>query len=263
MAQPRFYIPDLAPGESPLPEDQDHHARNVLRMEHGDAAIAFNGRGLWGPGQLRLSKRSSCFVSEGDLTQDSPPWFRLTVATAAPKADRAMQLVEQLSQIGVSRLVWIITDRGVAQPEADGGKMTRFRRLAVESAKQARRNFLMEILPPISLRKFLVAPGDAVTEFLWTLPGTAQTLFDWTAGGISRREFHTAENPEKPPQSSDHTAGFAPAVLIGPEGGWSDEEAALLSAHGNVHPVRLTPTILRIETAAAVAAAMLCTAWQK
>ena len=264
MAQPRFYIPELAAGESPLPTDQDHHARHVLRMRDGDTAVAFNGRGLWVHGRLTLAKRSSSFVSEGELTQDSPPQPRLTVAAATPKADRAMQLVEQLSQLGVSRLVWIITDRSVTHPDADGGKMTRFRRLAIESAKQARRNFVMDIQPPVSLPDFLAAPGAGVTDFLWTKPDAQETLFHWAADAARPQAAITPLSGAKTmPASADRAVDITPAILTGPEGGWTDAETVLLSAHKNVHPIRLTPTILRIETAATAAAAIICTAWQK
>ncbi len=255
MAIPRFYIPDLCPGDSPLPEDQDHHARHVLRLRHGEEIIAFNGRGLWGRGTLVLERRESLFRLSGSLVQDIASSQTITAACAVPKADRAMTLVEQLSQIGVARLVWLHCRHSVVHPDAGGGKMLKFRRVAVESARQCQRNFVMDITAPVRLPDFLGNPGAGVTDMLWTDPDAGESLFNFI---IKYKQTHTSNSSGKtdhPAQAAQTTAG--PAILIGPEGGWSEEETVLLAAHPHVHAVRLTDTILRMETAAVVAAAIL------
>ncbi len=253
MATTRFYIPDLGAGETALPDDQDHHARHVLRMEDGQMAIAFNGRGLWAMGRLVMRRRESCFVPTEPLRQDSPPPLAVTVASATPKADRAMQMVEQLSQLDVQRLVWLDTDYAVVHPDKQGGKMVKFRRAAAESAKQCGRNFVMEIDGPVALFDFLGQPASGTVEFLWGRPAAEESLFDRltrTACLKSPADVNASGTGERP-------GGYTMVVLIGPEGGWSHAETRLLSADARVHAVRLAATVLRMETAAVTAAAII------
>ncbi len=253
MATTRFYIPNLGLGETALPDDQDHHARHVLRMRDGETVIAFNGRGFWATGRLVIGRRESCFITAGPLRQDLPPRVRVTVASATPKADRAMQMVEQLSQIGVQRLVWLNTEFAVVHPDKEGGKMAKFRRAAAESAKQCGRNFVMEIDGPVALVDLLSQAGADTNDFLWGQPTAEKSIFEWlikTADLKAAVDGHISTDGGKP-------ASYAPTVLIGPEGGWSDTETRLLSADHRVHAVRLTSTVLRMETAAVVAAAII------
>ena len=134
--------------------------------------------------------------------------------------------------------------------------MAKFRRLAGESAKQCGRNFVMEIDGPVALVDFLGRTGDGNVEFLWMHPGAAASAFEWASNAAALKAI-----PDRAAGKPGEESGiYAPAVLIGPEGGWSDAEATLLSDNRHVHPVRLTATVLRMETAAVVAAAVICCA---
>jgi 16S rRNA (uracil1498-N3)-methyltransferase len=252
----RFYVPDLVsqfeaanpgPGHAlttvRLPDDQAHHARSVLRLEERTPLVLFDGKGAWCEANFTLlGKRDAVATPRPPLHHDSAPPVRLTLAPAVPKGERAEWLVDQASQLYVSRLQWLSCDRGVVKPREGGAKVDKWRRIAVESAKQCGRTHLMAIDEPLTLEALLAAT-PATTSILWLDPratDTARTLL-----------------PKLLP------AGGGPLellALIGPEGGWSPREEALVRAAATsrpLHALRLTPTVLRIETAASTLAAVL------
>jgi 16S rRNA (uracil1498-N3)-methyltransferase len=244
----RFYVPDLplqtqrqsAVGEITveLPTDQAHHARNVLRLEARTPVALFDGLGTWTTGKiLQIDKHGVVVSLAAPLTLDERPVPALTLATAVPKGERAEWLIEQASQLNVSTVQWLACERGVVKPREGGGKMDKWRRLAVESAKQCGRNHLLEIREPAGLPETLGKLADT-TRVLWLDPGPA---------GLSV------------PQALANGTGDVVA-LIGPEGGWSPTERNILedvAAARRVTRVRLTQTVLRIETACAAVAAVV------
>ena len=230
----RFYVAAFAPPTVGLPEDQSHHAQRVLRLETGAQVLIFDGHGKWALGTLRTEKRGVFVDLVGDLHQDPPPPLHLTLATAAPKADRAEWLVEQASQLGAARVAWLDTDRAVVKPKDSGGKMDKFRRLALESAKQCGRTHLLTIAPMRTLDETLAAARTAGDTLLWLEPRAGKTIRELALPATGRV-----------------------TALIGPEGGWSDREISLLESQPDLLRVRLTPEILRIETACTTIAALL------
>ena len=156
----------------------------------------------------------------------------LIVAAAVPKGDRADWMVEKLSELGVDRFIPLAAQRSVVLP-AGKNKIERWTRLAVESAKQSRRVGVMQIAE-------LTAMSDAIASVTgagWYLSTRADAS-----------PIHQAmEQAEKPPTLT---------LFIGPEGGWTDEEIAEFDK-AKLIGVGLTKTILRIETAAIAAAAVI------
>jgi 16S rRNA (uracil1498-N3)-methyltransferase len=154
----------------------------------------------------------------------------ITLASAVPKNERADWLVEKLSELGVARWVPLKTARSVVHP-AGTSKYDRWRRIAIESAKQSRRAGVMEIgeLVPVDSLGF-----ESATPFL-----------------LSTREGSR-------PLASSLPKGPI-LLLIGPEGGWTEAELSGLVARGAIE-ASLTPTVLRLETAAVVAAGVAASA---
>lgn len=244
----RFYAPDLkslADRDLPIPlsEDQARHAATVLRLTAGTAIELFDGFGhsasakITGDPEKRLKTHVNAQLTSPPKL-DPPPAPHLTLATAIPKGDRAEWLVEQASQLNVSNLLWLDTDRGVVKLKETSGKLDKFRRLAVESAKQCGRNHLLHIDLAPPLAQLL---SDSQDRLFWLEP---------RAGGQSILQALQTHRPEKI------------IALIGPEGGWSAREFEMLEAAANaatprLHRVRLTSTVLRIETAAAAVAALV------
>jgi 16S rRNA (uracil1498-N3)-methyltransferase len=252
----RFYVPDLlaqsAVGPVRLPDDQAHHAKAVLRLTPGTPILLFDGNGAFAHATLADSGGGKkhpqlTAVITGGITVNPAPAISLTLATAVPKGDRAEWLVEQASQLNVARIQWIDCDRSVVKPKEGGAKIEKWRRLAIESAKQCHRTHLLHIEEPIPLQTLLAklttqdSPLSTRHSFLWLEPredNSSKRLADFLA----------------PTTPSRITA------LIGPEGGWSPREFQLLeqaAEQNQLTRIRLTHTILRIETANAALAAII------
>jgi 16S rRNA (uracil1498-N3)-methyltransferase len=148
------------------------------------------------------------------------------VWSATPKGPRAAELIEQLSQVGAAAWRPLMTERGVVDP--GDVKVERLRRVALESAKQCGRAWVMEIGDPSPLDAALGAGDEPVV-----VADAAGGRYRPAAGAASVR------------------------VLIGPEGGWSDAERVAICAAPGITFASFGPHVMRIETAAVAAAAII------
>jgi len=227
----RLLVEQLAPGPVRLPDDQAHHARDVLRMREGDEVELFTAAGQSARATLTSVAPGEVIADVGEVTDASPAAVQLIVASAIPKAARADWMIEKLSELGVHRFIPLITDRSVVHPEGKG-KLQRWERLAAESAKQSGRPGVMRIAPLTPARE-VIANVPAETTILPLCTG-----------------------PDAQPFSSILPLPSSILVLIGPEGDWSDGELRLF-ADRHLTPITLGATILRVETAAIAAAAIV------
>lgn len=210
------FVADL---EAPVADDADrHHLERVLRLRPGEVVTVSDGRGA-----VRR-----CVVGAG-LTLDpagpvettSQPKPPVTVAFALPKGDRPEWVVQKLTEVGVDRIVPMVTARTVVRWDVERAtrNIGRLRRVAREAAMQCRRPWLPDVT---DLASFADVAGL----------GSSAALAD----GSGR------------PPSLDR-----PVVLVGPEGGWSDEERSR-----DLPVVALGSHVLRTETAAVAAAVLHC-----
>jgi 16S rRNA (uracil1498-N3)-methyltransferase len=222
----RFYHDGpLGPGDVHLKGPEAHHLATVRRFGPGDDVILFNGDGRQYAGRVvEVGKRR---VVIHVLSVESPArelGFRLHIAAALPKGDRGDFLIEKLTELGVTDFTALVTERAVVK--AGDAKTDKLRRAVIEASKQCGRNVLLQIHPPAR----------------WV---------DWCREQTGRRFIaHPAA-----------AGGVAPSpgeafVAIGPEGGFSDEEVRAGLAAG-WELLLLGSRVLRLETAALVAAALL------
>jgi 16S rRNA (uracil1498-N3)-methyltransferase len=263
----RFYLPSLAasrPDSLQLPEDQAHHALSVLRLTPNTPVLLFDGLGRHAPALITAaSKRSLTLKLTAPITTDPSPNPALTIAVAVPKADRADWLIEQASQLNVTKIQWLTTDRTVVKPKE--AKLEKHHRLAIESAKQCHRTHLLEISAPLTLEYLLkksLTPKQA--EGLQSLGSSQYDQILWLDPDPENSRPIRAVLPTltSPIPNTQYPIPNSPRLLalIGPEGGWSPRERDLLNplaAQNKITRIRLTPTILRIETAAAALAAII------
>ena len=226
----RFYCP--APpvdGRYRLDADESKHLTRVSRHGVGDLVELFDGRG--GATEARVvvaSKGEVVLEAVGEPLPERSPDVTVEIATAVPKGDRFDWLLEKAVEIGVSRVVPLLTARSVVDPR--GSKLDRLRRTIVEASKQSGRSRLMELSDPEDLAAYLGREGG-----LRLIADPSGVDFDaW---------------PTIP-------SGATVRLVVGPEGGLSDEETALGAGLGWT-PVRIAAPILRIETAALVGAASI------
>lgn len=222
----RVLVPQVNLGKLPLSREQVHHLRDVLRLSDGTTVEAFDAAGRIGRGIL------SGEAIDVESMQETRKTLRWTVASAIPKGDRADWMVEKLSELGCARLIPLRTERSVVHPEG-ASKRQRWERIAQESAQQSKRPGVMQI-----------AGLTDLATFLRTAPSTAWYL-SMTDGSLP-----AAAAVERAPGVDELT------LLIGPEGGWSEDELRRFEGAG-LTPVSLGPTILRVETAAVAAGAIV------
>jgi len=256
MSLRRFYCPDLSADQVELDAEQAGHARKSLRLAEGREVELFDGAGTVAVGRItELTRRM--VVAIGERRRIAPPTPTLDLATAIPKGDRAATLVEAAAQLGVDRLIPLLTDRGVVEPGRK--KQDRFDRIAIEAAKQCGRSRLMTIAPPTRLDALLRQTDHDLKLITDTPPAASDD------GGVAASAAMTnsadAPAPMQPLQTPDalrSTLSQADRVLvlIGPEGGWTDAERAAATDAG-CRVWSFNANVLRVETAALAAAAIL------
>lgn len=233
-AKIRLYVEHpLGQGQTvPLIRDQAHYLFGVMRLGTGDAVTLFNGRdGEWLSRVVEAGKRGGLLrADEQSRPQALPPDLWLLFAPI--RKARTDFIVEKATEMGARRILPVQT----AFTNAGRIRQDRLQAHAVEAAEQCGGTFVPEIC---ALRKF--------DEVLAGWPDERQLMFcDETRAGRS-----TA-------LAGSLARGGPWAILIGPEGGFSDAERARLSAASFAHPVSLGPRILRADTAAVAA----MTVWQ-
>jgi 16S rRNA (uracil1498-N3)-methyltransferase len=227
----RFYCPELSKtGQLALEGDEAKHLARVRRLGPGDVVEVFDGRGFATRAEVtRIGRDRVELQTIGEPLPDRSPTCRLTLATAVPKGERFDWLVEKATEMGVERLVPIITERSVVDPSA--AKLDRLRRVIVEASKQCGRNRLMMLDQPCAWYAFLSMP-EGMSRFL-------------------------AHPDGLPPSTWPKPRLGGPATLaIGPEGGFTDAEVDQARAAG-WSVVSLGASLLRIETAGLAGCAML------
>jgi 16S rRNA (uracil1498-N3)-methyltransferase len=220
----RFYCPSLPrDGRIRLEGDEARHLSRVCRLGPGDVVEVFDGKGFaMGAGVRFVGKNTVELEVLGDPLPDRVPCCRLTLATAVPKGERFDWLVEKATEIGVERLVPMVTERSVVDPRAS--KLERLRRLIVEASKQCGRNRLMELSPPVPWSVWALAAGPDSVRLLAQPGGSSPSCWPRIRQGD-------------------------PVTLaVGPEGGFSTAEVETARQAG-WHPISLGATLLRIETA--------------
>ena len=209
---PHAFVADL---EQPVLDDGDrHHLERVLRLRPGDRFTVSDGAGGW-----RVCRFGARVEPDGPVHRVDRPEPALTVGFALTKGERPEVAVQKLTELGVDRIVPFVAARSVVRwdDERAGRHVERLRRVAREASMQSRRVRLPVVDDVATFATAAALPGAALCD------------------------------RDGAPPSLEH-----PTLLIGPEGGWADEERSCgLSA------VDLGPQILRAETVALAAGTLL------
>jgi 16S rRNA (uracil1498-N3)-methyltransferase len=224
---PRLFIREpLGAGATvALDPGQANYLGKVMRLGVGAEALLFDGtNGEWIARVAEVGKKRMTLVAERPgRPQESVP--DLALAFAPVKRQETDWLVEKATELGIARLEPVTTQRTIVERV----KLERLEHIAIEAAEQCNRTCLPTIAEPVTLKQFLAARDSARTLY-----------FADEDGGTPAR---TAFQP-------------GPAtILTGPEGGFTDDERAMVRAAENVVAISLGPRILRAETAALAAIA--------
>jgi len=241
MSVPRFFVPSpLAPALAgrtvELDEAAAHHAVRVVRLTVGAALTLFDGAGgEYAATLVRADRRSAAVRIESFEAVERESPLALTLAQGVAANDAMDYAIRKTTELGVTSIQPLLTARSAPLPpgaRADK-RVAHWRQVAIAACEQCGRNRVPEVLPPQRLEEWLGG---------------------WTGSGIVLA-----------PDADRSLATLAPtpapvALLIGPEGGFDARELQAARARG-FHAVRIGPRVLRTETAATAALAVLQSLW--
>lgn len=242
MSQRFFCETPIQGGVAQLTGGEAHHFLHVMRGQTGTEIVLFDGSGYEFKARAVQCGRNTVDFQVIDSRQlDRESLRDVTLAVALPKGDRGRFLVEKLTELGVRRLVPLITEHGVAQPALSA--LERMRRTVVEASKQCGRNRLMEVTAPVGWRDFVSRPEEG----------------DFQNGERMERLVAHPDTEQSPPSVAEISRLRLPSaerllMAVGPEGGLTEEEISAAVANG-WGTIGLGRRILRIETAAVTLAA--------
>lgn len=226
-----------------LAGDEAHHAHHVLRLELGQIVEVLDGAGQIITCEVDSSNRSSLHLRVLARRVLDPLPCSLTLIQALPKGKLFEDIVEKATELGVSRIVPLISDRVISRPEGEDAirKVAKWRRTAIETLKQCGSAWLPVIPPPISLGDYLAQAEKVDFPLLASLQPNAGEMRECLA------RFYEAHRC--PPQSA--------SFWIGPEGDFSPAEIGHITREAAASPITLGPWVLRTETATIAGLAIL------
>jgi len=234
----RFFVEQIRNGHAEISGEEAQHLTRVLRVEVGQNYEISDNHNVFLAEIETARKEHVVFRAVSKIEAVDPP-VRMILCAALIKFDHFEWMIEKATELGVERIMPVLTVRTEKSLEKAAEKrLDRWRRLGVEASQQCRRARLPEIEEPVKLREALTT--------------------------AARSRFALEENPGAAPLLSAipaaRTATDTVAILVGPEGGWTDAERAAFVEHGWA-PVSLGPSVLRAETAALAALAVVSAAW--
>jgi 16S rRNA (uracil1498-N3)-methyltransferase len=237
LARRRFFVDSIHGDTAELRGDEARHLTRVLRVEAGWQFEISDNQAVYLAEIVEARGERVVFRVIHQIEAEAAP-VRITLCAALIKFDRFEWMIEKATELGVERIVPVETARSEkGLMEASRKRSERWARVARESSQQARRVRAPEIAPAVRL-----------AECLAEAAGYRYFLEETTAPPLLRM------------LPADRTKGACVAALLGPEGGWIDREREAAAAAG-WQAVSLGPHVLRAETAAMAALAILVNAW--
>ena len=239
---PRFYCPQpLSPGAlADLPESVAHHL-HVVRMQPGAALTLFDGRG----GQYAATlaeigkKRASAAVLAHEAVEAELPWA-VTLAQGLPEGAKMDWIIEKAVELGVAAVQPLAAQRSVVRLSGERAEKrhAHWQGVIVAASEQCGRNRLAQLAPVADFHRWLGAAPAAPQPRILLSPRATQSLAGWAQANAAQ----------------------ALTLMVGPEGGFTREEEEAALAAGAL-ALSMGPRVLRTETAALAAMAMLGGIW--
>ena len=238
MTGPRIYSSDslICGQQISLDEQAVTHLVRVLRMQDGDPFRLFNGDGCEYAAELRvLSKKQAEAVIGEVLREDAPLPLQLHLGQVISKGDRMDFTIQKATELGISAITPLTSERCDVRLKGERieKKMEHWQKVAISACEQSGRNTVPVIHEPM-------------------------TLSNWLEQVEADKKLLLHPHNQQPLESSDAPASVA--LLVGPEGGFSDLEVGLCQQQG-FDGLLLGPRILRTETAALTALSVLQYVW--
>jgi 16S rRNA (uracil1498-N3)-methyltransferase len=240
MARRRFFVEAVRNDRAEVSGETAQHLRRVLRAEAGQRFEISDNQSVYLAEVEGFQKDRVLFRMLERLEAEAPP-VRVILLASLIKFDRFEWIVEKATELGAEVIVPVEAERsekGLAKAAAK--RVERCRRIALESSQQSRRSRLPEIGSSVSFQRALATEG------------ACRLLLDEERGAPPLASVL--------PTAESRSPSDLVCLLVGPEGGWTGDERDAAIAHAWT-PVTLGPQILRAETAALAALAVIVSAW--
>lgn len=237
MTSNRFFIQKAKLQRSPilLTGEEHHHLHSVVRIKSGDQVWLFDENGAEYLARVEYSAKNNTRLSVIERMEKKEPQVKIALAQSLIRTSRLECLLRKTTELGADRFLPVISKRSVVKLEGKiERKLERWTRIVREAAKQSGNTKVLTILPPKPLEEVLEENGDDLKIFLNERDGTY--LKEILLGGHDSLK-----------QGMDIPSSVR--VLIGPEGGWTEQEEHDILDHGFI-AISLGPQTLRAETAA-------------
>ena len=222
-----FYSKGFSQNNPVLDEKESHHAINVLRLQRNDVVAITDGAGNLFHGAIQEVNKKSCHIlinEQKPLVANAAKGFHLVVSPTK-SMDRMEWMVEKCTELGIGSITFL-KSRYSERKEIN---LTKLEAIAASAMKQSQRNYLPILLPMITFAEYFQKPAASI-QFI-ACQYDSLPVEEWI------------KKTDKLKNNS---------ILIGPEGGFSEEEV-ILALKKQVHPIALGEQRLRTETAALVA----------
>ncbi len=233
----RFYLPPekAAAPVLTLTGQEAHHALHVLRLRQGDIVTVLDGAGTQILCEVQDGARDHLRLKVTEQRRLPPPGCQVTLLQALPKGKTIETIIQKATELGVARIVPLLTDRVVVHldSQAGGTKLAKWHAVAVEAVKQCGSPWLPKIEPPITPREYIQRAENVELPMVASLQDNAR----------HPREYFRAF------QTTNRRLPSSVCVWIGPEGDFTQEELKLIQSAG-ARPITLGRLVLRADTAA-------------
>ncbi|MGB8951082.1 MAG: RsmE family RNA methyltransferase [Candidatus Aminicenantales bacterium] len=231
-----------------LDGEEHHHLSNVVRLKPRDRVRLFDEDGTKYLAEIdEIAREWTRLRILTRRERDRNP-VKIILAQALIRAKKMEFILQMATELGISMLVPVLSARSIVKiADRSRQKVERWNKIARESAKQCKSGLVPKIAAPLSLKAFLIEQEGARKFYLSERRGTCL------------REILTSGHWLGPGSGQDGEPSEI-IILVGPEGGWAEEEENLIAGHG-YEAVSLGKNILRAETAALAAVAIVSLFW--
>lgn len=248
MTSNRFFIKksDIHSSTLFLYGDEHHHLSKVARIKPGERVWLFDEQGTNYMAKVEEIRKDMTRLSILQTLDENKPKIKITLAQALLKSKKMNLIIQKSTELAVTNIIPVITVRTIVKVEEKiQKKIERWKKIALEAVKQSQRSFLPSISSPMPIEKLVERRGDEKKLLLSENKG--KYLRD-----ILIENSGSAYKTLKPPSSV--------LILIGPEGGWTEEEEKYILSNG-YEAVSLGEQTLRAETAALCSLVLISHFW--
>ena len=237
----RFFVEHVRNGHAEISGDDAKHLTRVLRVEAGERYEISDNQNVY-LAEIETARKEQVVFRTIEKLPAVEPSLRLILCAALIKFDHFEWMMEKATELGVAEIMPVIGARSEHGLERAAAKrIGRWRRIALEASQQSRRAYLPEVHEPLTFEEVIRLPRERVA---------CRYVLDEEPGGV----------PLVSALPQERGAVESVALLVGPEGGWTVAERAVFAEHYWT-AVTMGPLILRAETAAIAALAVVGNTW--